>query len=51
MERFGLNVQYPLSAGGGEAAGLLDDEGDGVALVKQPQLRGEVKKKAHTYLS
>lgn len=45
MERFRLNVQYPLSARGGEAAGLLDDEGDGVALVKQPQLQGEEEKK------
>lgn len=44
MERFRLNVQYPLSARGGEATGLLDDEGDGVALVKQPQLQGEEKK-------
>lgn len=45
VERFRLNVQYPLSARGGEAAGLLDDEGDGVALVKQPQLQGEEEKK------
>lgn len=44
MERFRLNVQYPLSARGGEATGLLDDEGDGVALVKQPQLQGEEEK-------
>lgn len=45
MERFRLNVQYPPSARGGEATGLLDDEGDGVALVKQPQLQGEEGKK------
>lgn len=38
MEPFGLDVQHSLSAGGGEAPRLLDDEGDGVALVQQPQL-------------
>lgn len=48
MERFRLNVQYSLRARGGEATGLLDDEGDGVALVKQPQLQGEVKKRTRT---
>lgn len=41
MERFRLDVQYPLSAGGGEASRLLDEESDGVALVQQPQLRWE----------
>lgn len=41
MERFGLHVQYPLGAGGGEAPSLLDEEGDGVALIQQPQLLGE----------
>lgn len=41
VERFGLYVQYPLSAGGGEASRLLDEESDGVALVQQAQLWGE----------
>lgn len=44
VERFGLDVQDPLRAGGGQAPRLLDEEGDGVALVQQPQLlerRGE----------
>lgn len=41
MEPFGLDVQDPLRAGGGDAPRLLDDEGYGVALVQQPQLRGE----------
>lgn len=38
VERFGLNVQDPLRARGGEASRLLDEESDGVALVQQPQL-------------
>lgn len=47
VERFRLNLQYPLSAGGGEASRLLDEESDGVALVEQPQLYGkDLKKKA-----
>lgn len=33
-----LDVQYPLGAGGCHASRLLDEEGDGVALVQQPQL-------------
>lgn len=41
VQRFRLDVQYPTSAGGGEATCLLDEEGDGVALVQQPQLGGE----------
>lgn len=41
VEPLRLDVQHPLSAGGGEAPGLLNDEGDGVALVQQPQLWGE----------
>ncbi|KAA8592499.1 hypothetical protein FQN60_017954 [Etheostoma spectabile] len=32
VERFRLNVQYPLRAGGGEASRLLNEESDGVAL-------------------
>lgn len=43
MERLGLNIQDALGAGGGETASLLDDEGDGVALVKQPQLWDDIK--------
>lgn len=43
VERFRLNIQNPLGAGGGEASGLLDEEGDGVALVQQPQLWGETQ--------
>lgn len=43
VEGLGLHVQYPLGAGGGHAPGLLDEEGDGVALIHQPQLRGEFK--------
>lgn len=44
MERFGLDVQDPLRASGGQASRLLDEEGDGVALVQQPQLwREEVR--------
>lgn len=39
MEGFGLDVQDPLGPGGGEAPGLLDQEGDGVALVEQAQLQ------------
>lgn len=35
-----LDVQYPLGARGGHASRLLDEEGDGVALVQQPQLWG-----------
>lgn len=38
MERFWLDVQYPLSARGGQASCLLNDESDGVALIQQPQL-------------
>lgn len=41
VKRFRLNIQYPLSAGGGDASRLLDEESDGVALVQQPQLWGE----------
>lgn len=41
VEPFGLDVQDSLRAGGGDAPRLLDDEGYGVALVQQPQLRGE----------
>lgn len=41
VEPLRLDVQHPLSAGGGEAPRLLDDEGYGVALVQQPQLWGE----------
>lgn len=41
VKRFWLNIQYPLSAGGGDASRLLDEESDGVALVQQPQLWGE----------
>ena len=43
VEALRLDVQHPVSAGGGEAPRLLDDEGDGVALVQQPQLGGEFK--------
>lgn len=35
-----LDVQDVLVAGGGHAARLLDDVSHGVALVQQPQLRG-----------
>lgn len=38
VQRLRLDVQDPLRAGGGQASGLLDEEGDGVALVQQPQL-------------
>lgn len=38
VEPLRLDVQHPLGAGGGEAPRLLHDEGDGVALVQQPQL-------------
>lgn len=41
VERLGLDVQYPLGASGGQASRLLDEEGDGVALVQQPQLWAE----------
>lgn len=38
MEGIRLNVQYPLGAGGGDSSSLLDEEGDGIALIQQPQL-------------
>lgn len=38
VEPLRLDVQHPLGAGRGEAPRLLDDEGDWVALVQQPQL-------------
>lgn len=38
VQRLRLDVQDPLGAGGGQASRLLDEEGDGVALVQQAQL-------------
>lgn len=50
VEGFGLDVQDPLGPGGGEAPGLLDQEGDGVALVEQAQLqRQEVQEDEDFY--
>lgn len=40
VDRLGLDVQYPLVARGGLTPGLLYDEGNGVALIQQPQLSG-----------
>ena len=37
----GLDVQHIHAAGGGEASSLLHDERHGVALIQQPQLKGE----------
>lgn len=39
VEGLGLDVQDPLGPGGGEAPGLLHQEGDGVTLVEQAQLQ------------
>jgi len=41
VEGLGLDVQHPLGARGGHAPRLLNEEGDGVALVQQPQLLGK----------
>ena len=41
VERLWLDVHYPHGARGGDASRLLNEEGDGVALIQQPQLRGE----------
>lgn len=38
VQRLRLDVQDPLGAGGGQASRLLYEEGNGVALVQQPQL-------------
>lgn len=38
VQRLRLDVQDPLGACGGQASRLLDEEGNGVALIQQPQL-------------
>lgn len=37
----GLDVQNVHGSCGGHASGLLHDEGHGVALIQQPQLKGK----------
>lgn len=51
VKRFRLNVHYPLSASGGKASRLLDEESDGVAFIQQPQLWGEDLKKNTMFFS
>lgn len=42
MDGLRLDVQDPLGPGGGEAPRLLDQEGDGVALVQESQLQKNI---------
>lgn len=51
VDGFWVDVQHVLGSCGGHSSSLLHDEGHGVALIKQPQLKDDQAKRTGSLIA